>query len=78
MCIYLSHSEQAVKLLQLTVNKEVCPPMTCQLADKVKDILWIECEVCFQWYHAACVGLSKQAIEKMDSWNCALCQSKHT
>lgn len=33
----------------------------------------VGCDTCKEWYHCACVGLSKAAADKMDSYSCIRC-----
>ena len=36
----------------------------------------IQCEVCSEWYHFDCVGLSEKSVETMDSYRCSSCAAK--
>lgn len=33
----------------------------------------VGCDTCKEWYHCGCVGLSKAAAEKMESYSCIRC-----
>ena len=50
--------DRALALLQPQPNKEICPPMMCQLGNRKRKVTWIMCDVCDQWYHVGYVGLT--------------------
>ena len=65
----------ALELLQPQPDKEKCPPMGCKITSKSRNVTWIACDRCDQWYHVKCVGLtvaSKKA-KSLPRWNCGLC-----
>ena len=37
------------------------------------DLPMVECDLCKEWYHTKCVGLSDAVIEAMDSFTCHTC-----
>ncbi|KAK9377222.1 uncharacterized protein V1513DRAFT_437734 [Lipomyces chichibuensis] len=38
---------------------------------------WIECSVCQQWFHYACVGLSTREAKNVDEFHCPKCALTH-
>ncbi|KAK9495336.1 hypothetical protein V1508DRAFT_348938 [Lipomyces doorenjongii] len=38
---------------------------------------WIECSVCQQWFHYACVGLSTREAKNVDEFHCPKCAMTH-
>ncbi|KAK9334094.1 hypothetical protein V1520DRAFT_330263 [Lipomyces starkeyi] len=38
---------------------------------------WIECSVCQQWFHYACVGLSSKEAKNVDEFHCPNCAMTH-
>lgn len=34
---------------------------------------WIECKICKQWYHAACIGLEQEELEDIGDYICESC-----
>ena len=65
--------ERALALLQPQQDKEKCPPMGCKISSKSRNITWIACDACNQWYHVKCVGLTAKKAKSLSSWNCGLC-----
>ena len=53
-------------------DDEICAAASCTrpLGDEVG---WVQCDVCEKWYHLACVGLSPEKAEAMDSYSCKTC-----
>ena len=37
------------------------------------EVGWVQCDQCELWFHLACVGLSSEKAESMDSYHCRLC-----
>jgi hypothetical protein len=36
-------------------------------------ISWVQCDICQEWFHCNCVGLTKEYAEKIDKYNCRKC-----
>mmetsp|Transcript_7197 Transcript_7197/g.26456 ORF Transcript_7197/g.26456 Transcript_7197/m.26456 type:complete len:192 (-) Transcript_7197:2372-2947(-) len=45
---------------------------TCELPFN-PDFYMIECDLCSEWYHPECIGLSYEQIKKMKSFTCPNC-----
>ena len=39
-----------------------------------KDIPWICCDECGLWFHCACVGLTKEQADNINSYMCKTCK----
>ena len=39
-------------------------------------ISWVQCDLCQQWFHLLCVGLTAESVEKIDIYNCCVCKQK--
>ena len=65
--------ESALALLQPQPDKEQCPPMVCKVKHKTRNVTWIACDACNQWYHIKCVGLTAKKAESLPNRNCGLC-----
>ena len=63
--------DRALALLQPQPNKEICPPMMCQLGNRKRKVTWIMCDACDQWYHVGCVGLTANKANSLDTWHCS-------
>ncbi|XP_022801801.1 lysine-specific demethylase 5C-like [Stylophora pistillata] len=53
-------------------DDEICAAGACT-RPQGDEVGWVQCDVCQKWYHLACVGLSPERAEAMDSYNCLLC-----
>lgn len=53
-------------------DDELCAAASCT-RPQGDEVGWVQCDVCEKWYHLACVGLSPEKAEAMDSYNCRLC-----
>ena len=53
-------------------DDEMCAAGACT-RPQGDEVGWVQCDVCEKWYHLACVGLSPERAEAMDSYNCRLC-----
>lgn len=51
---------------------EICAAASCS-RPQGDEVGWVQCDICEKWYHLACVGLSPERAEAMDSYNCRLC-----
>jgi len=49
---------------------------SCICNGKADDELWIGCSTCGGWYHAGCVGLSKEEVDELDNYYCTRCLPK--
>ncbi|KAJ2726579.1 JmjC domain-containing histone demethylation protein 1 [Coemansia sp. Benny D115] len=38
---------------------------------------WLQCDVCSEWYHGVCVGISASECERIDKYHCHRCVDKH-
>ncbi|KAJ1989263.1 JmjC domain-containing histone demethylation protein 1 [Coemansia spiralis] len=38
---------------------------------------WLQCDVCEEWYHGVCVGISASECERIDKYHCKKCVEKH-
>ncbi|KAJ1738190.1 JmjC domain-containing histone demethylation protein 1 [Coemansia sp. RSA 989] len=38
---------------------------------------WLQCDVCEEWYHGVCVGISASECERIDKFHCKKCMGKH-
>ncbi|KAJ2089912.1 JmjC domain-containing histone demethylation protein 1 [Coemansia sp. RSA 986] len=38
---------------------------------------WLQCDVCEEWYHGICVGISSSECERIDKYHCKRCVEKH-
>jgi hypothetical protein len=54
-------------------SKEVCPKDVCKLKKQGRQ--WIQCDLCKQWFHCSCVGLTKKKADRLMEWKCALCSN---
>lgn len=64
--------QSAQALLQPQPDKKQCPPMGCKVT-QTRNVTWIACDSCDQWYHIKCVSLTAKKAESLPSWNCGLC-----
>lgn len=57
------------------VADSVCsaPQCICPMANQIS---WVQCDLCQQWFHLLCVGLTPESVEKIDIYNCCLCKRK--
>ena len=53
-------------------DDEICASSSCT-RPQGDEVGWVQCDICEKWYHLACVGLSPEKAEAMDSYNCRLC-----
>ena len=53
-------------------DDEICASSACT-RPQGDEVGWVQCDICEKWYHLACVGLSPEKAEAMDSYNCRLC-----
>lgn len=53
-------------------DDELCAAGKCT-RPQGDEVGWVQCDVCEKWYHLACVGLSPEKAEAMDSYNCQQC-----
>ena len=53
-------------------DDEICAAASCS-RPQGDEVGWVQCDICEKWYHLACVGLSPEKAEAMDSYNCRLC-----
>lgn len=53
-------------------DDEICAAASCS-RPQGDEVGWVQCDICEKWYHLACVGLSPERAEAMDSYNCRLC-----
>lgn len=40
------------------------------------EISWVQCDLCQEWFHCSCVGLTKEYAEKIDRYNCRKCTDR--
>ncbi|CAH2352649.1 jmjC domain-containing histone demethylation protein 1 [[Candida] railenensis] len=45
--------------------------------DSEMSLSWIQCSLCFQWYHSLCAKLDESQIEELKSYHCQSCAPKH-
>ncbi|KAJ2807755.1 JmjC domain-containing histone demethylation protein 1 [Coemansia guatemalensis] len=38
---------------------------------------WLQCDVCEEWYHGVCVGISASESKRIDKFHCKGCVGKH-
>ncbi|KAJ2306190.1 JmjC domain-containing histone demethylation protein 1 [Coemansia sp. RSA 2705] len=38
---------------------------------------WLQCDVCEEWYHGICVGISASECERIDKFHCKKCVATH-
>ena len=53
-------------------EEELCAAAACSRPIG-EEVGWVQCDVCERWYHVACVGLTPERAEAMDSYNCRHC-----
>ena len=53
-------------------DDEICAAASCT-RPQGDEVGWVQCDICEKWYHLACVGLSPEKAEAMDSYNCKAC-----
>jgi len=46
---------------------------SCVCNGKADDELWVGCAACGGWYHASCVGLSKEKVQELENYYCPRC-----
>ncbi|KAK3924000.1 Nucleosome-remodeling factor subunit NURF301-like [Frankliniella fusca] len=52
-------------------------PDLCPMCDnKSNKRFWIWCDFCDVWHHLSCVGLTKQAVKRLNTWQCRKCISE--
>lgn len=50
-----------------------CSAPKC-LQPVAEQISWVQCDVCQQWFHLVCLGLSKEYVERIDTYSCVSCR----
>jgi histone demethylase JARID1 len=59
-----------------TLNEDaICSSPHC-IRPMANQISWVQCDVCQQWFHLLCVGLTTESVEKIDIYNCSICKQK--
>lgn len=53
-------------------EEESCAAAKCRRPTG-DEVGWVQCDDCELWFHLACVGLSSEKAESMDSYHCRLC-----
>uniref|UniRef100_A0A6B2L5N3 JmjC domain-containing protein n=1 Tax=Arcella intermedia TaxID=1963864 RepID=A0A6B2L5N3_9EUKA len=48
----------------------------CICGGNADDELWVGCSACGSWYHAGCVGLSKEKVAEIENYYCNRCAPK--
>ncbi|KAJ1945906.1 JmjC domain-containing histone demethylation protein 1, partial [Linderina macrospora] len=38
---------------------------------------WVMCDICSEWYHGVCVGISASECERIDKYHCHKCVEQH-
>lgn len=56
-------------------DDEQCAAFEC-LMPASEEVQWIQCDRCHQWYHFACVELTKEAARALDTYVCSNCSCK--
>lgn len=39
-------------------------------------INWVQCDLCQNWLHLVCVGLTNESVEKIESYSCFTCKQR--
>ena len=55
-------------------NHDVEVHCICGKVDPDNSDPYIQCDGCDDWYHPACVGLTEDDAEELDSWRCITCE----
>lgn len=41
-----------------------------------KEVTWVQCDGCDQWFHLTCVGLKKRQLNTIKDYTCVVCTAK--
>ena len=69
---------------ELVVDDEAGQPMEedieCSAPQCIRPmanaINWVQCDLCQNWLHLVCVGLTNESVEKIESYSCFTCKQK--
>jgi histone demethylase JARID1 len=53
-------------------EEEQCAAVLC-LMPASEEVQWIQCDHCHEWYHFACVELTKETAQALDTYICTNC-----
>ena len=61
---------------KVPVDKGECPQSTRKYYAKrlPRNLPWVECDNCTQWFHTKCVGLTKKTADELPKWFCVECK----
>ena len=52
-----------------------CSATQC-IRPMANEISWVQCDACQNWFHLVCVGLTKESVDKIESYNCFQCKQR--
>ena len=65
---------QGIEINHKRVKRDVKKQCPCN--QSTKRTVWIQCAICYQWFHSGCVslgGLSSEMIRALNQWKCFKC-----
>lgn len=58
------------------ISSDQCPVCIERPVDG-PGMVWVQCDVCSQWFHADCVAMSARDVAGLHSYHCARCAALH-
>ena len=65
---------------QISTEEEEIEDSECSATQCIRpmanEISWVQCDACQNWFHLVCVGLTKESVDKIESYNCFQCKQR--